>query len=128
MASVNVTIDGRQFRMACEDGQEEHLAALAADFDARITDMRSKFGEVGDQRLTIMAALTIADQLAETVNKLRQVEAELPALRAAQLLANDRAQATQAAVVAAFNAAAERLERVAKRLNQSVSGPGPAQG
>ena len=128
MASVNVTIDGRQFRMACEDGQEEHLAALAADFDARITDMRSKFGEVGDQRLTIMAALTIADQLAETVNKLRQVEAELPALRAAQLLANDRAQATQAAVVAAFNAAAERLERVAKRLNQSVSGPGVAQG
>jgi cell division protein ZapA len=125
---VNVTIDGRQFRMACEDGQEEHLAALAADFDARITDMRSKFGEVGDQRLTIMAALTIADQLAETVNKLRQVEAELPALRAAQLLANDRAQATQAAVVAAFNAAAERLERVAKRLNQSVSGPGVAQG
>jgi cell division protein ZapA len=128
LASVNVTIDGRQFRMACEDGQEEHLAALAADFDARITDMRSKFGEVGDQRLTIMAALTIADQLAETVNKLRQVEAELPALRAAQVLANDRAQATQAAVVAAFNAAAERLERVAKRLNQSVSGPGPAQG
>ena len=128
MASVNVTIDGRQFRMACEDGQEEHLAALAADFDARITDMRSKFGEVGDQRLTIMAALTIADQLAETVNKLCQVEAELPALRAAQVLANDRAQATQAAVVAAFNAAAERLERVAKRLNQSVSGPGPAQG
>ena len=128
MASVNVTIDGRQFRMACEDGQEEHLAALAADFDARITDMRSKFGEVGDQRLTIMAALTIADQLAETVNKLRQVEAELPALRAAQLLANDRAQATQAAVVAAFNAAAERLERVAKRLNQSASGPGLAQG
>ena len=128
MASVNVTIDGRQFRMACEDGQEEHLAALAADFDARITDMRSKFGEVGDQRLTIMAALTIADQLAETVNKLRQVEAELPALRAAQVLANDRAQATHGAVVAAFNAAAERLERVAKRLNQSVSGPGPAQG
>ena len=128
MASVNVTIDGRQFRMACEDGQEEHLAALAADFDARITDMRSKFGEVGDQRLTIMAALTIADQLAETVNKLRQVEAELPAMRAAQVLANDRAQATQAAVVAAFNAAAERLERVAKRLNQSVSGPGVAQG
>jgi cell division protein ZapA len=128
LASVNVTIDGRQFRMACEDGQEEHLAALAADFDARITDMRSKFGEVGDQRLTIMAALTIADQLAETVNKLRQVEAELPALRAAQLLANDRAQATQAALVVAFNAAAERLERVAKRLNQSVSGPGVAQG
>ena len=128
MASVNVTIDGRQFRMACEDGQEEHLAALAADFDARIIDMRSKFGEVGDQRLTIMAALTIADQLAETVNKLRQAEAELPALRAAQVLANDRAQATEAAVVAAFNAAAERLERVAKRLNQSVSGPGVAQG
>ena len=128
MGSVNVTINSRQYRIGCEDGQEEHLETLAKDFDARISEMRATFGEVGDARLTIMAALTIADQLAETVTKLRQVEAELPALRAAHVLASDRAQATQAAVIAAFNAAAERLEGVAKRLNQSASGPGLAQG
>ena len=46
----------------------------------------ARFGEVGDARLTIMAALTMADELSETMKKLRQVEAELPALQDAQVL------------------------------------------
>ena len=65
MAQVNVTINGRQFRMACEDGQEEHLQQLAEDLDERIVELRGQFGEIGDTRLTVMAALTVADELAE---------------------------------------------------------------
>ena len=65
MAQVNVTINGRQFRMACEDGQEGHLIELARDLDMRISGLRGKFGEIGDTRLTVMAALTVADELAE---------------------------------------------------------------
>ncbi len=44
MSQVNATIAGRQFRLACEDGQEEHLQALARDIDQRIIDLRRKFG------------------------------------------------------------------------------------
>lgn len=128
MGSVNVTINGRQVRMACEDGQEQHLEALARDFDARINDMRAKFGEVGDARLAIMAALTIADELTEAHREMRLLKTELSALKEARLASADHAEATQAAVVAAFNAAAERLESVARKLNQSVGGPGLAQG
>ena len=62
MAQVNATIAGRQFRLACEDGQEEHLQALAADIDQRIVDLRTRFGEIGDTRLTVMAALMVADE------------------------------------------------------------------
>ncbi len=51
MAHVNVTINGRQFRMACEDGEEDHLVQLASDFDKRVSELREKFGEVGDTRL-----------------------------------------------------------------------------
>ena len=65
MTQVNVTINGRQFRMACEDGEEGHLARLAEDLDARISRLRLRFGEIGDTRLTVMAALTLADELAE---------------------------------------------------------------
>ncbi|MGH6664158.1 MAG: cell division protein ZapA, partial [Pseudolabrys sp.] len=54
MATVNATIAGRQFRLACEDGQEEHLQLLAQDLDQRIEDLRKKFGEIGDTRLTVM--------------------------------------------------------------------------
>ena len=64
MSQVNVTINGRQFRMACEDGQEDHVTDLARDLDARIEGLRAKFGEIGDTRLTVMAALTVADELA----------------------------------------------------------------
>ena len=128
MASVSVTINGRQFRIGCEDGQEQHIEKLAVDFDALISDLRGRIGEVGDARLTIMAALTVADDLSEAIKKIRGLEAELSALKEARIASADRNQATQAAVAEAFNAAAERLEGVAKKLNQSISGPGLAQG
>lgn len=56
MSQVSVTINGRQFRMACEDGQEAHLMSLARDLDSRIEGLRAKFGEIGDTRLTVMAS------------------------------------------------------------------------
>jgi cell division protein ZapA len=48
MTQVSVTINGRQFRMACEDGQESHLMNLARALDARIAAFRNEFGELGD--------------------------------------------------------------------------------
>ena len=128
MASVNVTINGRQFRIGCEEGQEQHIEKLATDFDALISDLRGRIGEVGDARLTVMAALTVADDLSEATKKIRGLEAELSALKEARIASADCNQATQAAVAAAFNAAAERLEGVARKLNQSIGGPGLAQG
>jgi cell division protein ZapA len=120
MAQVNVTINGRQYRMACEDGQEEHLTRLAADVDARIEQLRGSFGEVGDARLTVMAALTLADELTEAGRRIRHLEEELSGLRDARVIASDRAQQTQAAIVAALNSASERIEGLTRTLNQGV--------
>ena len=128
MAQVTVTINGRQFRMACEDGQENHLQRLAADLDQRIERLRKSFGEIGDTRLTVMAALTVADELGETGAKLRQMEQELAALQDARIGSAEHAKMTQAAVAAALNSAAERIERITRRLNQTVSEGGVAMG
>ncbi len=121
MTQVNVTINTRQYRMACEDGQEQHLLKLAEDLDQRIAQLRQSFGEIGDNRLTVMAALTIADELAEAGKRIRRLEEELSALQDARMIAADRAEATQAALIAAFNSAAARIEGLAKTLNQGVS-------
>ena len=121
MAQVNVTINGRQYRMACEDGQEDHLMRLAQDIDDRIEQLRGNFGEVGDSRLTVMAALTVADELVEAGKKIRRMEEELAGLQDARVVAADRAQQTQAAIIAALNAASERLEGITRKLNQTVS-------
>jgi cell division protein ZapA len=120
MASVNATIAGRQFRLACEDGQEEHLQMLAKDIDERIEGLRKQFGEIGDTRLTVMAALMVADELSEAAHNMRRMEEELNALRDARVVSADRAKAASDAVVGAFNSAAERLEGITRKLNQSL--------
>jgi cell division protein ZapA len=121
MPQVSVTINGRQFRMACESGEEARVTNLAADLDARIATLRTRFGEIGDTRLTVMAALAVADELSEVKEKLARLEPELATLQEASVISADRAQATQAAVVAALNAAAERIESLTRRLNQTVA-------
>ena len=63
MSHINVTINGRQYRMACEEGQEVRLLKLAENLEARVESLRGKFGEIGDARLTVMAALTVCDEL-----------------------------------------------------------------
>ena len=123
MTQVTATIAGRQFRLACEDGQEEHLQALAYDIDQRIIDLRRKFGEIGDTRLTVMAALMLADEMAESRQKMRALEEEIAALSEAREVSADRARAASDAVVGAFHSAAERIEGITRKLNETV-GPG----
>jgi cell division protein ZapA len=127
MSQVSVTINGRQYRMACEDGQESHLMQLAKLLDERIGELRGKFGEVGDSRLTVMAALTVADQLSEAKQKIANIENELAALQDARAAAAEHAQATESAIIAALNAAAERIEGLTRNLNQTL-GPGVSVG
>jgi cell division protein ZapA len=122
MSQVSVTINGRQFRMGCEDGQEDHLTNLARELDARIADLRGKFGEIGDSRLTVMAALTIADEMTEMGSRIKKLEQDLAAAQDAQAAAANRNEVVQEAVAAALSSAAERIEGVTKKLNQNVGG------
>lgn len=122
MSQVSVTINGRQFRMACEDGQEGHLMNLARDLDSRIEGLRAKFGEIGDTRLTVMAALTLADSLAETSVRLKRLEEEVVGLQNARAEAANLDKTAQAAIAEALNAAAERIEGISKKLNQPLTG------
>jgi cell division protein ZapA len=78
MAQAVVTIAGRTYRMNCDEGEEAHIEQLARHVDAKIDELRGAFGEIGDQRITVMAALTIADELFATRKKL-EAEAEAAA-------------------------------------------------
>src|ERR1700712_2441830 len=122
MSHINVTINGRQYRMACEEGQELRLLKLAENFESRVENLRGKFGEIGDARLTVMAALTVADELLDANHRTRALEEELAALRDVRVVAADRARATQSAVAAALNAAADRIEKTTQVLNRTIGG------
>jgi cell division protein ZapA len=120
MSHINVTINGRQYRMACEEGQEVRLLKLAEQLESRIQSLRGKFGEIGDARLTVMAALTVCDELLDAGVQIKNLEQELESLRNLRVAANDRARETQAAVASALNAAAERIEKTTQVLNRTV--------
>ena len=62
MPLVNVMVNNRAYTIACDDGEEEHLRALAATVDAKTREVLSSVGQVGDTRLLLMAALLIADE------------------------------------------------------------------
>jgi cell division protein ZapA len=122
MSHINVTINGRQYRMACEEGQELRLLKLAETLEQRITNLRGKFGEIGDARLTVMAALTVCDELLDAGQHVRKLEEEVESLRNVRNAAADRARATQTAVAKALNAAAERIEKTTQVLNRTIGG------
>jgi cell division protein ZapA len=114
--------------MACEDGQEGHLMNLARELDNRISGLRSKFGEIGDTRLTVMAAITVADELAEAGQRIKRLEEQLAALQKAQVALSDRNKAAQAVIAASLSKAAERVENITKALNQTLANSGVAVG
>ncbi|MEP9354022.1 cell division protein ZapA [Xanthobacter sp. KR7-65] len=116
MPHVSVTIAGRQYRMACDEGQEDHLIRLAHDIDSRITQLRGAFGEIGDQRLVVMTAITIADELAEARNRIRALESDIESQRDARASAMARIEASEEEVARTIDAVAERIERLVAEL------------
>jgi len=105
MAHVSVTIDNRKFRLACNEGEEQRIESLAGMIDGKINELRGSFGEIGDNRLVVMAALTIADELMEA-----RVET------AAALKRFEASEAKVGTVAASLDTLGMRIEELAARL------------
>lgn len=120
MAQVNVTISGKTYRMACNDGEEEHLGRLAEDLDQTIERLRGEFGEIGDQRLTVMAAITMADQHAEAERRIAALEERIAVMERNQAAAAGDREADELAVARSIEAVAQRVEALSQRLRQPI--------
>ena len=70
MAQVTVTINDRDYEIACDDGQENHLIKLSQFVDKRLRELTDVIGQVGDARLLVMASLLLADELSEVYTEL----------------------------------------------------------
>jgi cell division protein ZapA len=116
MPQVSITINGKTYRMACDDGQEAHLEGLAERLNQIIEQLRQNFGEIGDQRLTVMAALTMGDDLADARRQIRRLEAELAAVNETKAVVQ-RFEESEAGLARAIEQAAVRLEGLAKLVS-----------
>ena len=86
MAQVTVLVNGRNYTLACEDGEEEHLTALANFIDSRVAELGRSIGQVGDARLMLMASLVVADELAVAHERVEELEHEIEQLKQDQAM------------------------------------------
>jgi cell division protein ZapA len=114
--------------MACDDGQEDHLMRLARDLDQKFAHLREAFGEIGDTRLAVMAAIMVADELSEARRRIRALEQEVEGLQETRLAASDRIEAAERTGAQSIEKAAERIERLAHALNNGLGDGGTALG
>lgn len=107
MAQVEIRVNGRDYRITCEDGQESRLQQLAAYFDRHVSDLTADLGQIGDARLMLLAALTVCDELFEARARAEDMEEAGDALDAE----------TIGGAARAIEAAVSRVNDIAARLD-----------
>lgn len=121
MSEVSVEINGRKYRMACEDGQEDHLRMLAERFNVHVSSFKGDFGEIGDNRLTVMAGIAVMDTLVETERKLEAMRGELSELTEAGRLLAAESETLEMRYAEKMSEAARKIEMAAGVLEKSSS-------
>lgn len=123
MPEVNVEINGRKYRMACEEGQQGHLIGLAERFNAHVEGLKGAVGEIGDNRLTVMAGIAVLDELSEAERRIAALEAEVATLTEAGQDIAAELESTEAQFAGKLTEAAKALEGVADTLDSSLRLP-----
>jgi cell division protein ZapA len=106
MPQVSISINGRSYPVACKEGEEQRIRELARNLDGRVADFAKQVGQAGEGRLLVLAALVLADELAEANEALRGLRSQAPA-------------PDGRAVAVGVNRLAARVEAVATRLESS---------
>ncbi len=108
MGEVNVTINGRLYPIGCDDGEEAQVERLSGVVDARVRELAALVGQVGEARLMLMAALTLADDHETAQRELEALRQEVLALREDQAAAKGGSDA--------LLGLAQKLEDIAAKL------------
>ena len=101
MSQVEITINGRQYRVSCEDGQEDHLTELAKYFDGKMHNLIDEVGQIGDASLMVMAGLLVADELWDANQELAQKQ-----------------NFSENTYIGKINSLAQKIEALADTLNE----------
>jgi cell division protein ZapA len=123
MGQVTVVLNGRTYRLECGEGEESHLIALAEYLGTHVEDMKRKFGQVGDDRLILMASLLVTDELWELRREVEQMKATLATARRDRSVADETAKSAKADLAGRIEAVADRLEVLNERFGSETKPP-----
>lgn len=127
MPEVNVEINGRKYRMACEEGQEQHLIGLAERFNTQIGSLRGVVGEIGDGRLTVMAGIAVLDELGESERRIASLEGKVEELTQAGQALSAELEQLEGRFASKLGEAARKLEAVATAIDETAVQNGTAE-
>ncbi len=77
MANVSIKFNNKEFLLACEDGQEEHLEELLIQINKKFNNLKNDLGNLGENKLLLITAVKIMDEYYETKKKVDQKKEEL---------------------------------------------------
>ena len=77
MANVNINFNGKEFLLSCDDGQEEHLLELAEQLNNKFVNLKSKLGNIGENKLLLITSVKVMDEYFETKKKIEEKKREL---------------------------------------------------
>ena len=119
MPEVNVEIDGKKFRMACEEGQEQHLLTLAERFNRTVISLKGSFGEIGDNRLVVMAGIAVLDELAEAEDRIEALKQDIADLTNAGRELTVEAEELERNFARRLSEAARKVEAIAQAIDET---------
>lgn len=119
MPLVNIMVNSRAYTVACDEGEEEHLKELGARVDGKVRELLESVGQVGDQRLLLMAALLLADEHHAMETQLAALKQEMSVSAAARDELDKRLNKSEGFAADTLEAAAQRIENIAARLSHA---------
>lgn len=122
MPEVNVEINGRKYRMACEEGQEPHLLGLAERFNKSIDGLKDTFGEIGDNRLTVMAGIAVLDELVEAERQIARLKQDVASLSHAGEAMSSEQEERERGLAKRLSDAARKIEAIATAIDEAGAG------
>jgi cell division protein ZapA len=122
LGQVSVTLNGRTYRLECGAGEEAHLIALAEYLGSHVDTMKRKFGHVGDDRLILMAALMVTDELWEVRRQMQELKTAMTELRRDKSAVEESLKSKRADIADAIGGAADRLEMLNERIAKGTTG------
>jgi len=116
MPLMEVVVNGREYQVACDAGQEERLRELAQHLDKRVQVLAASVGQVGDARLLLMAGLLLTDELSIATAKIAEREKDTALVKAKLANTTETLEKAEAGIAQLLDRASARIETIAARV------------
>jgi cell division protein ZapA len=121
MSTMNINVYGRDYAIACDDGEEAHLSKLTQMVNHRVTELLGQMGRAPEHTMLIYTALMLADELLDVTRAYKKLEASTKAPSApVAAVDNDRVVEIESAMAGNLSELAEQMELLADKLEKAA--------